>query len=122
MKNLKNRVQLIGRLGRDPEVKSTKTGKTIARFSLATTETFRDKSGEKRKDVQWHNLVAWNKLAEIASEYLSKGSEIAVDGKIVYRTYEDKEGQVKYFTEVIVNELLMMGKPAKQQKQKLKAA
>lgn len=119
MKTLKNRVQLIGRLGRNPELKELKNGQTIARFSLATSETFKNAQGEKQQDVQWHNLVAWNKLAEIAAKYLSKGSEIAVEGTIKYKVFDDKDGKTRYYTEVIVSELLMMNDT---QKQKLQAA
>ena len=119
MKTLKNRVQLIGRLGRDPEIKELKNGQHVARFSLATTETFKTTEGEKKQDVQWHNIVAWNKLAEIAAEYLTKGAEIAVDGQIKYKIFDDRDGNTRYYTEIIVNELLMMNKP---QTQKLKAA
>lgn len=112
MNNLKNRVQLIGNLGKDPEVKHLDGGKTMARFSIATSETYRNAKGEKIIDTQWHNIVAWGKQAEIVEKFLEKGKEIALEGKLLHRSYEDKDGQMKYVTEVQVNELLMLSKKA----------
>lgn len=109
MKNLKNSVQLIGRLGKDPEVKNLTSGKMMATFSLATSDTYRNADGEKIEDTQWHNIVAWGKKAEIASEYLKKGAEIAIEGKLQHRSYEASNGEKKYITEINVNELLMLG-------------
>ena len=109
MLNLKNRVQLIGNLGMDPEVKHLESGKTMAKISIATNDTYKNQKGEKVTDTQWHNLVAWGKTAEIAEKYLKKGSEVAVEGKLTSRSYEDKEGTKKYITEVVVNEILMLG-------------
>ena len=106
---LKNRVQLIGNLGNAPEVKTTESGKKLVKFSVATDETYQNTNGEKVKETQWHNLVAWGKMADVAEKYLSKGSEVAVDGKLVNRNYTDKEGVKKYVTEVQVNELLLLG-------------
>lgn len=106
---LKNKVQLIGNLGNDPEVKTTENGKKLARFSVATNESYRNASGEKVTETTWHNLVAWGKVAEIAEKYLNKGSEIAIEGKLINRSYTDKDGNKKYITEVQVNELLMLG-------------
>jgi single-strand DNA-binding protein len=111
---LKNKVQLIGNLGNNPEIKTLDGGKKLARFSVATHEVYRNTKGEKVTETQWHNLVAWGKVAEIAEKFLAKGSEIAIEGKLMNRTYNDKDGVKKYFTEVQVNELLMLGdKPAK---------
>lgn len=107
---MKNKVQLIGNLGQNPEVKELNDGKKMARFSLATNETYRNKSGEKVTDTQWHNVIAWGKTAEIVGKYLKKGSEVAIEGKIVNRNYTDKEGQKKYISEIQVNEVLMLGK------------
>lgn len=107
---MKNKVQLIGNLGQNPEVKELNDGKKMARFSLATNETYRNKSGEKVTDTQWHNMIAWGKTAEIVGKYLKKGSEVAIEGKIVNRNYTDKEGQKKYISEIQVNEVLMLGK------------
>ena len=111
---LKNKVQLIGNLGNNPEIKTLDGGKKLARFSVATNEVYRNTKGEKVTETQWHNLVAWGKVAEIAEKFLTKGSEIAIEGKLMNRTYNDKDGVKKYFTEVQVNELLMLGdKPTK---------
>jgi single-strand DNA-binding protein len=109
MKNLRNKVQLIGNLGMDPEVKQFESGKSVARLSLATKENFRNAAGEKTSETQWHTLVAWGKSAEFASTYLKKGSEVAVEGKLVSRSYNDKEGNKRYVTEVVVDEFLMLG-------------
>ena len=106
---LKNKVQLIGNLGNDPEVKTTENGKKLARFSVATNESYRNASGEKVTETTWHNLVAWGKVAEIAEKFLTKGKEVAIDGKLINRSYTDKDGNKKYITEVQVNELLMLG-------------
>jgi single-strand DNA-binding protein len=111
---LKNKVQLIGNLGNNPEIKTLDGGKKLARFSVATNEVYRNTKGEKVTETQWHNLVAWGKVAEIAEKFLTKGSEVAIEGKLMNRTYNDKDGVKKYFTEVQVNELLMLGdKPSK---------
>jgi single-strand DNA-binding protein len=106
---LKNKVQLIGNLGNAPEVKTIESGKKLARFSVATNETYVNSKGEQIKETQWHNLVAWGKLAEIVEKYLNKGSEVVIEGKLLNRSYTDKEGNKKYITEVEVNELLMLG-------------
>ncbi len=106
---LKNKVQLIGNLGNAPEVKTTESGKKLARFSVATNESYRNANGEKVTETTWHNLVAWGKVADIAEKYLNKGSEVAIEGKLINRSYTDKDGNKKYITEVQVNELLMLG-------------
>ena len=111
---LKNKVQLIGNLGHKPEIRTTDAGKKLARFSIATDDSYRNAKGEKVTETIWHNLIAWGKVAEIAEKYLDKGSEIAIEGKLINRSYNDKEGNKKYFSEVQVNEMLMLGqKPAK---------
>ncbi len=109
MNTLKNKVQLIGNLGQNPEVKELNGGKKVAKFSLATNETYRNKAGEKVTDTQWHNIVAWGKIAEIIEKYLKKGSEVVVEGKLINRNYTDKEGVKRYVTEIQVSELLMLG-------------
>lgn len=109
MFTLRNKVQLIGILGAKPEIKNTDSGKKLARFSLATNEVYRNASGEKLKDTQWHNVVAWGKVAEIAEKHLDRGKEVVVEGKLVSRSYTDKGGVKKYVTEVQVNELLLLG-------------
>jgi len=96
-------------LGNNPEIKTLDGGKKMAKFSIATNESYRSANGEKITETQWHSLVAWGKLAEIIEKYISKGSEVAVQGKLTYRTYNDKDGNKKYFTEIQVNELLMLG-------------
>ena len=101
-------MNLIGNLGADPEVKELETGRKFARISLATTETFKNQEGEQVKNTQWHNLVAWGPSATFAEKYLKKGNEIAVDGKLTHRSYDDKEGTKKYITEVVVNEFMML--------------
>lgn len=106
---LRNKVQLIGNLGNAPEIRKTETGKKLARFSVATNESYRNAQGEKITETQWHNLVAWGKLAEIVEKYLNKGSEVVIEGKLINRSYTDKEGNKKYVTEVEVSELLMLG-------------
>ena len=106
---LKNKVQLIGNLGNKPEIKTLDGGKKLARFSVATNETYRNAKGEKVTETQWHNLVAWGRVAEIAEKYLDKGSEVAIDGKLMNRSYNDKDGHKKYITEIQVNEVLMLG-------------
>jgi single-strand DNA-binding protein len=106
---LKNKVQLIGNLGNAPEVKNTENGKKLARFSVATKETYRSRTGEKVTETTWHNLVAWGKVAEIAEKFLGKGAEVAIEGKLINRNYTDKDGIKRYVTEIQVNELLMMG-------------
>jgi single-strand DNA-binding protein len=112
---LKNKVQLIGNLGGNPEIRTTESGKKMARFSVATNESYRTAKGDKVTETQWHNLIAWGKVADIAEQYLSKGSEVAIEGKLINRNYTDKEGIKRYVTEVQVNEVLMLGdkKPAK---------
>ena len=112
MYTLKNKVQLIGNLVMAPEVRTTKTGKKFARFSMATSEIYKDANGEKVKDTQWHNLVAWGKVADLVEKYLVKGAEVAIEGKLINNNYTDKDGNKKYSTEVHVNELLLMGKPS----------
>jgi len=108
MNTLRNKVQLIGNLGANPEIRSFDNGKTVARFSLATTDSYQDATGKKISETQWHNLVAWGGLAKIIEKYLIKGSEVAVEGKLTHRTYEDKDGNKKYFTEVVLHDMVML--------------
>jgi single-strand DNA-binding protein len=110
---LKNKVQLIGNLGANPDIKTLEGGKKLARFNVATSETYRNAKGEKITETQWHTLVAWGKVAEIAEKYLHKGSEVAIEGKLINRSYNDKDGNKKYITEVQVNEVLMLGEKTK---------
>lgn len=100
---------MIGHLGNAPDVRITEGGKKWVRFRMATTETYRNTKGERITETQWHNLVAWGKLAEIVEKYVEKGKEVAIEGKLVNRSYNDKDGNKKYITEIQVNELLMLG-------------
>ncbi len=109
MNTLRNKVQLIGNLGNDPEIITLDSGKKLAKFSIATNESYKNSEGEKVTETQWHNLIAWNKTAEIVEKYLEKGKEIAIEGKLTSRSYDDKDGNKKYITEVVVSELLMLG-------------
>lgn len=107
---LKNKVQLIGNLGNTPEVRNTETGKKLVRFSVATNEQYKNAKGERVTETQWHNLIAWGKVADIAEKFLVKGTEVAIEGKLINRNYMDKEGNKKFITEIQVTELLMLGK------------
>jgi len=109
MSTLKNKVQLIGNLGQDPEIINLESGRKLAKFSIATNETYKNQKGEKVTDTQWHNIVAWGKTAEIIENYLTKGKEVAIEGKLTSKSYDDKEGNKKYITEVVCNELVMLG-------------
>lgn len=104
-----NKVILIGRLGKDPEVKKMTNGESVTNVTLATSENWKDKTGIKQEKTEWHNLVFFRRLAEIAGQYLKKGSQIYVEGKIQTRKWQDKEGQDRYMTEVVVNEMQMLG-------------
>ncbi|MEM7548913.1 MAG: single-stranded DNA-binding protein [Bacteroidota bacterium] len=107
MTGLKNSVRLIGRLGNDPEVRTFESERKMASFSLATNETYYNNKGDKVTDTQWHNIVVWGKKVDVVETYLKKGSEIAMEGKLINRSYE-KDGIKKYVTEINLNELLMM--------------
>ena len=109
MEGLRNRVQLIGHLGNAPETKTTDTGKKLVKFSVATNETYKNSEGEKVTETQWHNLTVWGKLADIAEKYLDKGSQVVIGGKLITRTYDDKEGVKKQKTEIFVSDLVMVG-------------
>ena len=108
MYTLRNKVQLIGNLGNAPEVKTTENGKKLCRFSIATNESYRNTQGEKVTETTWHQLIAWGAIAEIAEKYLDKGSEVAIEGKLINRNYTDKEGAKRFVTEIQVNELLLL--------------
>lgn len=110
MNTIKNNVRLMGNLGQNPDVKELESGKKVARFSIATNEQYTSGNGEKVTETNWHNCVAWGKTAEISEKFLKQGSEVAIDGRLTSRSYTTKEGEKKYITEVVVNELLMLGK------------
>mgnify|MGYP000937291391 CR=1 FL=1 len=111
MNALKNKVQLIGYLGNAPEVKTLESGKKVASFNVATNESYQNAKGEKVTETQWHRVVAWGKVADIAAKYLDKGKEVAIEGKLVNRSYNDKDGNKKQVTEIYANELLLLSKP-----------
>ena len=108
MNVLRNKVSLIGRLGAQPEVVTLDSGRTFARFTLATNENYKDKDGAWKENTQWHNLKAWGKTAELVSRLLNKGQEIVVEGRIVNENYETKKGEKRYGTSIEVNEFLML--------------
>lgn len=110
MSNLRNSVRLMGFLGNDPEVKALNDKKKVARVSIATKEFYKNDKGEKVEETQWHNLVLWDRLANLAESYLHKGSEVSIEGKLSNRSYTDKEGVKRYITEVLVNDVQMLGK------------
>lgn len=103
-----NKVILLGNLGKDPELRYTSAGVAVATFSLATSERWKDQAGEVQERTQWHNLVAWRKLAEISSEYLKKGSKAYIEGRLQYRTYDDKNGVKRFVTEIVIDNLVML--------------
>ena len=107
-----NKVILIGRVGRDPEIKYTPAGNPVAKFSLATDETFKDRSGEQQRRTEWHNIVAWNKLAEICGEYLTKGKQIYIEGSIRSRQWEDQSGNKRTSYEIVARTMQMLGSRA----------
>lgn len=108
--NIKNHVQLVGRLGANPEVRILDNGNKLARFTIAVTETYKTKNGEKVTDVQWHSIVAWGSLANIAERMLQKGTQVTVDGKLFNRSYTNKEGVKRSSTEIVANELFIFHK------------
>ena len=104
-----NKVILVGNLGKDPEVKYTPSGVPVAKFSLATNERYKDKAGEWQDRTEWHNIVAWQRLAEIVGEYVKKGSKIYIEGRLQTSSWEDKQsGEKKYRTEIVINDLVML--------------
>lgn len=104
-----NKVMLIGNLGRDPEIRYTTSGQAVANFTLATTEKYTNKAGERQEDTEWHRIVAWGRLAEICGEYLTKGRMVYIEGSIKTRSWEDKEGNTKYTTEIVARNMQMLG-------------
>lgn len=109
MSTLKNNVQLIGHVGQEPTITQLESGKKVARISLATNENYKNANEEKQSNTQWHTLVAWGKAAGIVEKYVTKGKEIAITGKLTSRSYETKEGEKRFVTEIMVNEILLLG-------------
>ncbi|MCL9803981.1 single-stranded DNA-binding protein [Flavobacterium amniphilum] len=110
MNALKNKVQLIGHVGQEPEIKTLEGGRKLAKLTLATNESYYNDKKEKITDTQWHNLTAWGKTAEIIESFVNKGKEIMIEGKLTYNSWEDKNGDKRYSTEIVINELLLLGK------------
>ena len=108
MNKIQNLVKLIGHLGADPEIRSLESGRKVANFRIATNSTYTNEKGERKEDTKWHPIVAWGKLAEICEEHLTKGKKVAVEGKLVHRTYEAKDGDKRYVTEILCDELMML--------------
>lgn len=109
MSTLRNRVQLIGRVGNDPEVKTFEGGKKVANINIATSDSYKNEKGERVEQTEWHRVVAWGKTAEIIEQFVTKGKEIAVDGKLTHRSYDDKDGTKRFITEVLVSEIQLIG-------------
>ena len=107
---MKNRVQLIGRVGQDPEVKTLEGGKKLANITIATNDVYYKENGDKVEQTEWQRITAWGKTAEIIEKYVTKGKEIGIEGKLPHRSYDDKNGEKRYVTEVIANEVLLLGK------------
>jgi single-strand DNA-binding protein len=110
MNTLRNKVQLIGRLGQDPEIVNFENGNKMAKFSLATDDSYKDKNGQKIERAYWHNIIVKGGLVKVVENYVTKGQEVAIEGKLTNRSWEDKDGNKRYTTEVVCNELLMLGK------------
>ena len=110
MNAMKNTVQLIGNVGNDPEIKSFDGGKKVATITIATNDSYKNDKGEKVEQTEWHKVVAWGKTADIIEKYVTKGLQIAVEGKLTHRSYDDKNGEKRYITEVVANEVLLLGK------------
>ena len=107
---MKNTVQLIGHVGQDPDVKSLEGGKKLANISIATNEVYYKENGDKVEKTEWHRVTAWGKTADIIEKYVTKGKEIAIEGKLTHRSYDDKDGVKRFITEVVANEVLHLGK------------
>ena len=110
MNTMKNKVQLIGHVGQEPEVKTFGEGKKVANITIATNDSYTNEKGEKVDQTEWHRVTAWGKTAEIIEKYVTKGKEIAIEGKLTHRSYDDKEGNKRYVTEVVASEILLLGK------------
>jgi single-strand DNA-binding protein len=113
---MKNSVQLIGHVGQEPEIKNLEGGKKLANISIATNEVYYKDNGDKVEQTQWHRVTAWGKTAEIIERYVTKGKEIAIEGKLTHRSYDDKEGVKRYVTEVLISEILLFGNADKEKK------
>jgi single-strand DNA-binding protein len=110
MNAIKNKVQLIGHVGQEPEIKTFDGGKKVANITIATNESYTNNKGEKIQNTEWHRITAWGKVADIIEKYVIKGKEIAIEGKLTHRSYDDKDGSKRYITEIVASELLLLGK------------
>lgn len=110
-----NKVILVGNLGKDPELRYTPSGAAVATFSLATTERFKDRDGNRQEKTEWHNIVAWRQLAEICGKFLHKGKQVYIEGKIQTRSYDDRDGNKRYITEIVADQMQMLGSRDEQQ-------
>ncbi|MGL2965252.1 single-stranded DNA-binding protein [Flavobacterium sp. XGLA_31] len=110
MNTMRNKVQLIGHVGQEPEIKNLEGGKKVANLTLATNEYYKNDKGEKVEQTEWHRITAWGKVADIIEKYVEKGKEIAIEGKLSHRSYEDKDGNKRYVTEVVANDILLLSK------------
>jgi single-strand DNA-binding protein len=110
MNAMKNTVQLIGNVGNDPEIKIFDGGKKLANLTIATNDSYKNDKGEKVEQTEWHKVIAWGKTADLIEKYVTKGLQIGIEGKLTHRSYDDKNGEKRYITEIVVNELLLLGK------------
>ena len=110
MNTMKNKVQLIGNVGNDPEIKTFDGGKKVVNFTLATNESYKNDKGEKVEQTEWHRISAWGNTAEIIEKFVTKGKEIAIEGKLTHRSYDDKNGEKRYITAVVASDVLLLGK------------
>ncbi len=110
MNAMKNTVQLIGNVGNDPEIKNFDGGRKLANLTIATNDSYKNDKGEKIETTEWHKVVAWGKTADLIEKYVTKGNQIGIEGKLTHRSYDDKNGEKRYITEVVVNEVLLLGK------------
>lgn len=107
---MRNRVQLIGHVGQEPEIKTFDGGKKVANLTIATNEVYYKENGDKVENTEWHRVSVWGKTADIIEKYVTKGKEIAIEGKLTHRSYDDKDGNKRFITEIVVNELVLMSK------------
>lgn len=105
---MRNKVQLIGNVGQDPEIKNLEGGKKVAHLTIATNEVYYKENGEKVEQTEWHRATAWGKTADIIEKYVTKGKEIAIEGKLTHRSYDDKNGEKRYITEVVISEIVLI--------------
>jgi single-strand DNA-binding protein len=110
MNAMKNTVQLIGNVGNDPEIKNLDGGRKLANLTIATNDSYKNDKGEKVEQTEWHKVIAWGKTADLIEKYVTKGLQIGIEGKLTHRSYDDKNGEKRYITEIVVNELLLLGK------------